>query len=115
MAVTFTLVREYHTFNANHKKSLYDVVMDSSYPTGGEDLDLTDDFAVIDSAEIVGDTKIFAAKLFTAKKDAAAGHVKVLGYTEALVEIGDGSNLTDVPLQLLVEGLKKDAVVSENV
>lgn len=114
---TKTDVRRYHTHAANHLKKLYKVTLSNSYVSGGEMIDLSDDFSVIDSARVVGlsgsEVAVQSARLFKAK--ATPTTAGVIAFDNALAEVAGAVDLSAVSVGLLVEGIIKDGIVSDGI
>lgn len=114
---TKTDVREYNVFAANHRKKLYRVTLSNSYVSGGELIDLSDDFSVIDSARVVGlsgsEVAVQTARLFKGK--ATPTTAGVIAFDNALAEVSGGVDLSAVSVGLLVEGIRDGGIVSDGI
>lgn len=89
------------------KRMRYKVTFDSSYLTGGEELDCTDHFSKITSVRVetvTGGANIVQPNPSTRVAKYAAGKVDLMALTTSLVEVASTTNLSALIAEVIVEG-----------
>jgi hypothetical protein len=110
MALTKNSKQILRRYDPEMKKVRYNVTFDSSYLTGGEELDCTGDFSEIDEVRIeAGGGYLIEPNPATKVAKYGTGKVDLMCYrqtaaTSALIEVASAVNLSALVVDVIVEG-----------
>jgi hypothetical protein len=112
MSVTKTKIKKVKSYDSEEKVVVYEITFDTSYPTGGEECDFTDEFPNgIASCAVEANSSGYlvcpnqatrAAKYATGKCDLQA--FRQTAATGPLVEVPAATNLATVVVTVIVTG-----------
>lgn len=106
-------VRTSHTFNANFRQKAYDVTLSGSYPASGDPVDLSADFATIDSVKLTDAVDLSNQRILDPLISGTT--VLIRSFEQSLAETSGGTNLSSRVVRMVVEGIPLGGVDNDEI